>query len=114
MGTGWVTIALRTIVPNQHNLQQISLCPPDLCSHRIPPGSDPAHARHAVGEFYYRQWLEFDHLLAQLWESHSIRLKVLNCGPLGEKGDLRSSSVYNLFPEVTSRGIADFVGRGDM
>ena len=33
----------------------------------------------AYGETAYQQWLDPDHLLIQLWESHSIRPNVMYC-----------------------------------
>jgi hypothetical protein len=85
-----------------------------LCPGHIPRRTfcgDPAHGKDAVGESNYRQWLELDHLLVQLWESHSICLKVLYYAPSGKEGEMASSCVNSLLPEVTSRGIADFVER---
>jgi hypothetical protein len=65
-----------------------------------------------IGESNYRQWLELDHLLVQLWESHSIRPKVSYYAPPGKGGEVANGRVYSLLPEVTSRGIADFVKLG--
>ena len=54
------------------------------------------------------QWLELDRLLAQLWESHSIRPKVVYHPLFGDDGEVTGGRVYSLFPEVISRGIVDF------
>jgi hypothetical protein len=106
----WIAMALRTVTPDQHHLQQISLYAPGHLPRRTFRG-DPAHGKDAVGESNYRQWLELDHLLVQLWESHSICLKVSYYAPSGKEGEVASTCVYSLLPEVTSRGIADFVRR---
>ena len=83
-------MALRTVTPNHHYLHQIS-----LYAHRN-----------------YRNWLELDHLLTQLWESHPIRLKISYYALQGRGGEVVRSRMFRLLPEVTSRGIANFVEQG--
>ena len=107
----WVTMALRTVTPNHRHLQQISLYVPRLLSRRTLRRGDPVYGRDAVGEPNYNQWLELDHVLVQLRESHSIRLKVSHYASSGKEGEMASSCMYSLLPEVTSGGIADFVRR---
>ena len=109
----WVIVALQTVTSNQHDFQKISL---HLCPLRSPhiPGGNAARARDVVGESNYKQWLELVHLLVQLWESHSIRLTVSHWASPGKGGqveEVMSIRAHSLFPEVTSRGIAVFVGR---
>jgi hypothetical protein len=107
-------MALQTVTSNQHDFQKISLYLRPLHSTRI-PGGNAARGRDVVEESNYKQWLELDHLLVQLWESHSIRLTVSYWAPPGKGGELEevmSTRAHSLFPEVTSRGIAVFVGRG--
>ena len=59
----WVTTALKTITSQHRNFRQVSLeILDDLTLAR--PDAD-------VGETVYRQWLDPDHLLVQLWGSHS-------------------------------------------
>jgi hypothetical protein len=105
----WIVMALRTVTPNQRHLQQISLYAPRYLLPRRPFHGDPAHGKDVVGESDYGQWLELDHLLVQLWESHSVRLQVSYYAVPGKEGDVTANCMYSLFPEVTSRGIADFV-----
>jgi hypothetical protein len=104
-------MALRTVTPNHRHLQQISLYMDRLRSCHT-PRQDPAHSGHGVGESNYREWLELDRLLVKLWESHSIRLRVSCYASPGKEGEVTRSRIYILLPEVTSRGIADFVWRG--
>jgi hypothetical protein len=99
LNVGWVVMALRTFTPNHRNLQQISLYPP-----HTPPG-------FAIGETTYMQWMELDHRFTQLWESHSIRPKVLYQAPPGKEGEATRDRMFSLLPEVTSRGIVDLVRR---
>jgi hypothetical protein len=106
LGVTWITMALRTITPNHRHLQQISLYAPRLRSRHT---EDPAYDWYGVGESLYEQWLELDRLLVQLLESHSIRLKVSCRASSGKEGEVAVSRMHNLFPEVTNRGIADFV-----
>jgi hypothetical protein len=101
----WVVTALQTITPKHRNLQQITLYAPYAPYNPTLNRADPTNVRYAFGETIYRQWLELDHLLAQLWESHSIRLKVL----YHECPEVTSSCVDTLLPEVTRRGIVDLV-----
>jgi hypothetical protein len=99
-------MALRTITPDHRHLQEISLYAPRL---RFRHTEDPAYDWYGVGESLYGQWLELDRLLVQLWESHSIRLKISCRASSGKEGEVAVSRMHSLFPEVTNRGIADFV-----
>ena len=66
--------------------------------------------REAVGGIAYPEWLELDCLLAQLHESHSIRLKVLYNVPFDTDGSRERRRMEVLLPEVMTRGIVDLVG----
>jgi len=63
---------------------------------------------HAIGEGNYGQWLELDRLLVQLWESHSIRTRLI-CTILTEQEQELGDYFGCLFPEITKRGIVDLV-----
>jgi len=102
----WVTRSLQTITPNHRNLQQIALDTPSILHVNHP---DPVHIRRIVGETTYRDWLELDHLLAKLCESHSIHLKVLH---LPEYVGGVGSCVETLLPEVTRRGMVGLAELG--
>jgi len=106
----WIITALKTITPGHQNLQQISLHVPSLPPNPDPTinRADPANVRHAHGETSYRQWLDLDHLLGQLWESHSLRPKVTYNKYRDGTG---RCCVGGFLPEVTRREIADLVGR---
>ena len=107
----WVSTALRTITTDHQNLREVLLFAP--CMHYcILPTFDhtnPDAITRAIGEGVFRQWLEFDHLLARLWESHSIHLKF----PCHRRQDgVHCPCGGSLLPEVTSRGMADLVEWG--
>ena len=68
--------------------------------------------RKTIGEATYQGWLELDRLLTYLWESHSSRLKVLYNVPSWVDGKFARRCMETLFPEVTTRGIVDFVDLG--
>ena len=93
----WVTMALRTIKPEHRDFRQITIDLPSISS----------LFRPIVGEVIFGQWLELDRLLAQLWESHSIRPKVLCYAPVGTENRV-TERVGSLLPEVTGRGIIDW------
>jgi hypothetical protein len=96
----WVTTTLRTVTPDHRGLRQISL---DFSIGARFQYANPGGAEEAVRT----QWSELDHLLTQLWESHSIRPKVLyNIPP--QRARIR---VGALLPETMTRGIVDLVER---
>jgi len=88
----WVLTALRTITPNHQSLQEVSLHAPCLL----------CGSRRAIGEAARRRWSEFDHLLARLWESHSICLKVRFFNHADETNRRCANS---LLPESSKRGM---------
>lgn len=104
----WITTVLKTITPDHQNLQQISFRVPPLFYSPDPTihRADPVNVKHAYGETSYNQWLDLDHLLAQLWESHSIRPKVTY---FRHRGGTGRCCVGGFLPEVTRRDIADLV-----
>ena len=55
-------------------------------------------------------WLQLDHTLAQLQESHSIQLNAL-CSPRFLVKDLECEKdcMRDLFSEITKRGIVEFI-----
>lgn len=108
LGTEWISMTLRTITPDHRDLQRISISlPSDLTSNH----ANPAELRHAIGEVIYKRWLELDRLLIQLWESHSIRPKLLYYAPSGKDEEGPRSCVESLLPEIMGRGLADLVNR---
>ena len=106
----WVLMALRTITTDHRDFRKVSLCAPCL-SRRTAPAinlADPAAIRREIGEVAHTQWSEFDHVLAQLWESHSIRLEVLY---YNHQGGAVCRCANRLLPEATKRGMVDLVDR---
>ena len=107
----WAVMALRTVTPNHRDLQQFSLDTPYITYWPHLRDINTASVRGALGETVHAKWLEIDHLLAQLWESHMIRPKVLySSSPwMNERKSRRFVEI--LLPEVTARGTADLIGR---
>ena len=71
----------------------------------------PAELGDVLGANIYAEWLRLDRLLTQLWESHSIRLRVFYHVPSSMDGERARDYMELLFPEVTTRGIAEFLER---
>ena len=95
----WVIAALRTITPEHRDLRQISVHVPGY----IALVDASAGLEQAVGKAVYRQWLDLDRLLVQLWESRSIRPKLVPGLPM----ENRKQNIACLFPEMTKRGVID-------
>ena len=100
----WITVALRTITLEHRDFQQISIYVPyysmlvNVC----------ANVRMFLGEDLFRRWLDLDRLLVQIWESRSIRARVM-CDPrVRERRDMREYFEM-LMPEVMRRAIVDLV-----
>jgi len=96
----WITMVLQTITPKNRELRQVSIhVPYELTCFDV--GYD---IRKIVGEADYRQWLDLDCLLIQLWESHSIRPRVV-CTTLWENEQNTKYCIGCLLPEITGRGM---------
>ena len=99
-GVEWITTALRTVTPEHRTLQQISIYVPfnsalyDIGIDIGPP----------IGETTRRQWSGLDHLLIHLWESRSIRPKLVCMRLKWEERDIRDV-IESFLPEVTGRGV---------
>ena len=93
--TRWITTTVQTI--NLRSLQQIT-----IDSHHPIPAE--------IEELNYQEWQELDHLLAQLWTSHSVRPRVA-FGRKEEVDDVRAIT-SRLLPELTRRGVVDVVRYG--
>lgn len=99
-GPEWVTTALRTITPNHRDLLQISISAayyPTIVMFNTDDVIQGAEGQTT------RRWLELDQLLAQLWESHSIPLKIL-CRAPSWKEKSAHESMGLLLPEITRGG----------
>ena len=97
----WVTTALQTITPQHQDLRQVLIHLP----YYLTFSGLFANIRQLVGEASYEKWLCLDRLLVQLWESHSIRPKVVSATAQ------KKESIGVLFPEITERGIIDLIER---
>ena len=93
----WITAALRTVTPGHRDIQQTSI---HLPHYLITVGI----TWHTIGEPIHGQWLGLDRLLVQLWESRSVRTRVIYT----EKRDMRDL-VEHLLPETLERRAADLV-----
>jgi hypothetical protein len=93
-------MTLRTITPEHRDFRQIEIHIP---YYLILPG-DSVNVRQAIGAANFGQWLDLDRLLVKLWESHSIRPKIVPMEMTGT-GDF----VECLLPEVMRSGILDLV-----
>ena len=100
----WVTTALRTVTLEHRDLRRVLIYTP-YYSTLVDVGTDVGAF---IGGAVCQQWLDLDHLLVQLWESHSIRPRVISETPIGARPDMRECFQL-LTPEVTRRGIIDLV-----
>jgi hypothetical protein len=102
-------MALQTITPNHRNLRKIVLNMPYTLLGPTFAGADPAGFRCRIGETVWAEWSELDRVLAQLRESHSIRLKVLYGVRSWMDGQRARSCVASLLPETSTGGIARLI-----
>ena len=96
-------MTLGTITHSHRNFQWISLgiyLPND----QTPGPPNPASVRHVLGETICLVWSELDHLIGQLWESHSTCPKVQWSMPSIET--VSRCYMEALLPKATARGIA--------
>ena len=93
----WINAALRTITPGHRDIQQTSIHIP---YYLIIVGI----TLRTIEEPIHGEWLGLDRLLVQLWESRSVRTRVIYT----EKRDMRDL-VEHLLPETSGRGAIDLV-----
>jgi hypothetical protein len=95
----WIVTTLQTITPKHRDLRQITIKVSTVASSYIAPGIS-----QTIEEVGCGQWLDLDRLLIQVWESHSIRPKIVSVAELciGDR-------VQSFLPEVKKRGILDLV-----
>ena len=72
----WITATFRTITPNHKNLRLVSLGALFVLPPQTTNPTDAVGFEDTIGERIYAGWLELDGVLAQLWETHSIRPEV--------------------------------------
>jgi len=98
----WITMALQTITPEHQDLRHISIYVPYYLTNSGPDIGE------LLGEATFREWLDLDRLLVQLWELYLIPPRVGYVGPEG-KGQLTEYCMGLLLPEVAKRGIVVLV-----
>ena len=109
----WITTTLRTVTPGHKDFRKISLNTRFTSLALYPNNTNLIDFRDAIGGATRKEWLELDLLLAQLWESHSIRPEVKYTVPSWVDLTEARSWVESLLPEVSMRGIADLSGKND-
>ena len=97
-------MALQTITSEHRDLSQISIYVPNYMAD-VGVGAD---VEKTIGGANFGQWLDLDHLLVQLWESRSVRPKVIRAAAVGRGRDMRDC-IGSLLPEMTKRGMIDLV-----
>jgi hypothetical protein len=103
----WIVATLRTITHDHRKLRQITV-------HMAPSsGLDCVDVKRAIGETAYQEWLDLDRLLVNLWESHSIRPKVLYTANPEKDGGRARTRMKSLLPELTTREIVELIERRD-
>ena len=90
----WIAVALQTV--QSKNLQQITIQPYGAIA-------------NPVKDTVSQEWQALDHLLVRFWTSHSIRPRIKYKG--GRGGDRLKAIIPSLLPELTRRGLIDWVER---
>jgi hypothetical protein len=102
--------ALQTITPNHRDFRRISLVTPYPLFYQSYDFTNPTNFKRDVGEAYCVEWLELDQLLAQIWESRSIRPQLIYDVPQELDRESVRSCMEALLPEVMTRGVVELVG----
>lgn len=109
LSSGWMTMTLGTITSEHRNLHQISIHIPYALSHATAQECT-AIERQIENMDPGTRWSDLDHRLVELWESRSVRGRVVYHRTQTRDGGRgsRDWATY-LFPELTKRGIIDLV-----
>jgi len=102
---GWVTLALQTVTPKHRDLRRITIDALPYLTQCINVDLD---IRTSIGEGVFGQWLDLDCLLVHLWESRSIRLRLIQTWKMGN-GNVEVC-IASLLPKMMKRGPIDLVG----
>jgi hypothetical protein len=102
----WIKNSLRTILSEHRDLQKV-LIYGDPYYDILP--NEPVGSKEVFGEEIYKQWMELDGLLVQLWESRAVRTKLTVRRKEGRVHNLATG----LLPEMTKRGIIQSVTYAD-
>ena len=96
-------MGLRTITSTHKDLREVSLIIPFLS---IP-------INEGFGEGVYTQWADLDHALAQLRQSHPIRVRLAYLvGSDPEAGKMASEFIESLLPEAIKGDAIELVDSG--
>ena len=100
LGIGWITAAIQTTRPKHRELRKISILVPRSLTH--------FNVDKMKKSAIYREWLDLDRLLVQLWGSHSTPLRVICTTWNGQPGGLIGFTNCML-PELTKTGAVAYV-----
>ena len=101
-----LSATLRTVTRDHKELERITLT---VVSSRGLHNCEEIRRGRTDGETVFREWLELDRLLAQLNESHSVRLTVMYNTHVDSDGSGERSRMGFLLPEATARRMVDLV-----
>ena len=104
----WTTMALKTLTSKHGDLREILL-------HILvesSPKDEPVNVRETIGEEIFKQWMDLDHILVQLWESSALQTKVIYFTDQEEKET--HEYIGGLLQEVMKRGIVKMVDERDL
>jgi hypothetical protein len=107
----WITSTLRSITRNHRNLQRVIIDAADAAIEAEIGDGDTTDPAEALGKTTLERWLELDDLLAQLRDSHSIRLEVLYGEPMAmDESDARIWMSCLLPAVAIGKGGANLIG----
>ena len=95
----WVIVTLKTITPKHRDLQEVTISS-SILSRLVGRSID---VKTAVGPISHGQWVDLDIVLVQLWEWHSVRVKIAYYS--GGEGEQVPKLIEEMLPETTRRGI---------
>jgi hypothetical protein len=95
----WITNTLNTILPEHRDLQKITIY---FEPHHDIFADDPEYLKRVVGKWTYKQWMDLDDRLLQLWEAHAVCIRLV-----GARNKFKS--VISLLPETAKRGIVQLL-----
>jgi hypothetical protein len=102
----WVAAILRTITSENGDLQEVSFKGVAFY-HNI---DMPADVRTHVGDESYREWMDLDCVLVQLWQLHAVHVKIVFNFV---REELSWKLIGGLLPETTKREVAIVESAGD-
>lgn len=98
-------MTLKTITSQHRDLQRLSIHIPHILSYAMPEHGGMLELIEA--ETPGTQWPDLDRLLLELWDSRSIRPKVVD--PRAKNKNGKRDWAGHLLPEITKSGIINLV-----